>query len=493
MVLFKRAMIWLCALCVMGVFASAPVTVSAKRKEPRKIITITYKIRKGDTLQKVAKKHNVSVKQLTRWNKGLDPRQLQIGQRLRIAVVNPDWKDWKYGRKRKVAKSSRGGSKSLPPAKLDDKTAKKEIEELGLALPTKELPVAPKIEPVKVSASASKEVEELPDAMAFDGEDLPVVATRDQLLGFEPESKVLYVPQAGENIGSIALKFRLDPEDLMFWNDLEGLEPEAGSPILLQSDREKPAKREMLPVTHRIRRGDSFLKIAKRYGVSVKQLKRWNRKVNPRRLSIGKTLTLYVPSKDGVSRSYGSANRGRLHNGVPLESTTGLRVRTIENAYGTERVVRLIKGIAFDVKARWPNAPDMVIGDLSYKHGGRIKRHKSHQSGRDADITFYHRGNVELPDFRGMDYETFDAPRNWYVFKTLIDMGEVEYIFIDYPLQRILYEYALSIGHTEEELASILQYPEPRSANKGIIRHVRGHNDHWHVRFKCGPLDTSCH
>ena len=469
-------------------------------KEPKQVITITYKIKKGDTLQKIAQDHKVSVKHLKQWNKGLDPRALKIGQRLKIAVINPEWTAWKQGKKkRKVPKrsaktsaaGSSGASGAEPPRQLaaEASSPTERFEALGVSRPSKSLPPAPKVKSSEASSVSAVSV----TSLIFDGEALPVVTSREELAGLKPESKVLYVPEEqGENLGSVALKFRLDPEALQYWNDLSSLELKPGEPLLLQSDGEKPVNKELLPVTHRIRKGDSFQKIAKRYGVSVKQLKRWNKKVNPRKLRIGRTVTLYLPAKDGVSRSHGSANRGQLHNGVALESTTGLHVRTVANSYGTERVVRLLKGVAYDVKARWPNAPDMIVGDISYRHGGKIKRHSSHQSGRDADISFFHRANVELPDFRDMNEENFDAARNWHVFKTLIDLGEVEYIFIDYPLQRILHEYALSIGYTEEELAPLIQYPEPSSSNAGIIRHVRGHDDHWHIRFSCGPLDSSC-
>ena len=107
-------------------------------------------------------------------------------------------------------------------------------------------------------------------------------------------------------------------------------------------------------------------------------------------------------------------------------------MRSVSHAYGTQRVVWMLKAAVADVQARWPTAPDLVVGDISYRRGGRIKRHKSHQSGRDADISFYYRGNVQLPNFEEMDEETFDAAKNWHLFKTLIDTGEVEYIFINY-------------------------------------------------------------
>ena len=39
-----------------------------------------------------------------------------------------------------------------------------------------------------------------------------------------------------------------------------------------------------------------------------------------------------------------------------------------------------------DIRARFPDVHVLAIGDLSQKHGGAITEHRSHQSGRDADI-----------------------------------------------------------------------------------------------------------
>ena len=135
--------------------------------------------------------------------------------------------------------------------------------------------------------------------------------------------KALYITQHEDTLGSVALKFRVDPEDLSYWNELDGLRPEPGTPLMIKSDEKPPEKRKALPVVHRVRRGDTFLGIAKKYGISVRQLKRWNRRVNPRRLQIGQRVRMYIPGRDGRSVSYGSANRGRLYNGVALETTTG--------------------------------------------------------------------------------------------------------------------------------------------------------------------------
>jgi LysM repeat protein len=302
-----------------------------------------------------------------------------------------------------------------------------------------------------------------------------------------------YTVSAGDTLGSIALRHSVDFDDVRQWNDLQSLQVRPGQELIVKSDKKPKKKRNKpLPVVHRIRSGDTFEGIANKYGVSTKKVKRWNRRLNPRRLQIGQRVRLYVPGRDGKTVSWGRANRGRLYNGLALESSPGLEVRTTSRAYGTRRTIQMLRAAAADVQARWPDAPEVVVGDLSYKRGGRMRPHKSHQSGRDADVSFYYRGNVQLPDFYDMTYETFDAVKNWHMFKTLIDTGEVEYIFVTRELQRSLYEYARSIGYSKEALEPLLQYPRPNHERVGIIRHARGHDDHFHIRFTCGESDRHC-
>lgn len=575
MLLRRFSLILITALLSLGLSGSA----MADTKEPRKWKTITYKVKPGDTLTSIAQKYHTSPEKLMKWNRGLEPTNLQIGQPLKIAIINPEWKEWKAsgGKKRnkskahakKSSRKKKSSSKKVASKKKKVDTAKaeksnKDNEKAKLARsekPEEKKAVAennapPKkiddgdsadssAKPPKLIASndshdhdhdhdhadtegditdavdtsedvASNTDEQddiepgfddtpdfvptptvaarprgpLPKSFNYKGEKLPVVTGPDMI--DSDLKRAVYFVGDDENIGSIALKFRLDPEDLLYWNDLDRIKLHPEEVLVFKFDAKPRVPKKPLPTVHRVKRGDTYERIAKKYGVSVKQLKRWNPRVNPRRLQIGQTIRMYIPGRDGRSVSYGTANRGKLYNGVALETTEGLKVRTVSNAYGTERVIRLLKGAAFDLQARWPDAPNMVVGDISYRRGGRIKKHKSHQSGRDADVSFFYRGNVQTRDFVDMEHETFDAVKNWHVFKTLIDTGEVEYIFIDYPLQKVLYEYARAIGYTEEELEPLIQYPRPKSMGVGIIRHVRGHDDHWHIRFKCGPEDRHC-
>ncbi len=303
-----------------------------------------------------------------------------------------------------------------------------------------------------------------------------------------------YTVNPGDTLGSIALQFGVDFDDIRSWNDLDGLSVPPGKELIVKSNKKPKHKKRhrLLPVIHVIRRGDTFEGIAHEYHVKTKSVRRWNRHLNPRKLQIGQRVRLYIPGRDGKSVSWGEASHGRLYNGVALRNSPGLEVRNVARSYATRRTIRLLRDAVADVKARWPDAPALVVGDLSYKRGGRMRPHASHQSGRDADVSYYYKGDVQLPGLIPMTYETLDAVKTWHLFKTLIDTDKVEYIFVDRPLQRELYEYARSIGYTKEQLAPIIQYPRPNSDREGIIRYVHGHDSHFHIRFTCGPHDRHC-
>ncbi len=309
------------------------------------------------------------------------------------------------------------------------------------------------------------------------------------------EGVELVVHHLGEDdtLGTVALEYEVHINDLKEWNDLDSIHDlDSRDTLELYLDEEATNPSGPEPVVHVIRRGDTFEGIANRYGVTVSQVRRWNSNVDPRRLQLGQHIHLNVPGANGRSVSWGRANGGRLFNGVAMEDSPGLTVRNPSRSYGTRRVINLLAAGIADVKARWPDAPEIVVGSLSLRQGGPMRPHRSHQSGRDVDATYYHRGNVALPDFRDMHPETFDAVKNWHLFKTLIDTGEVEYIFVEYELQGVLYEYAQSIGYDEEELEELIQYPQGRRSATGIIRHARGHRNHFHIRFTCGDGDQNC-
>jgi hypothetical protein len=56
--------------------------------------------------------------------------------------------------------------------------------------------------------------------------------------------------------------------------------------------------------------------------------------------------------------------------------------------YGHERTVRTIVSVLAAYRAANPRAPRVVVGDLSFRGGGPMELHRSHQNGLDVDVYY---------------------------------------------------------------------------------------------------------
>jgi hypothetical protein len=134
------------------------------------------------------------------------------------------------------------------------------------------------------------------------------------------------------------------------------------------------------------------------------------------------------------------------------------------------------------------------VHDLSLRGGGRIDDHQTHQSGRDADITYYQRrrcGEDGCP-LRTLGPEDLDVERQWTLLHHWLERGEIEVIYVDRTLQEPLYREARRRGATEDELDRWFQYPRAATSDRGLIRHYPNHANHVHVRFACHPSEPRC-
>jgi murein endopeptidase len=148
---------------------------------------------------------------------------------------------------------------------------------------------------------------------------------------------------------------------------------------------------------------------------------------------------------------------------------------------------------AFDEVVRTdPFAPRVRVHDLSLQNGGPMPGHKSHQWGRDVDITYYQHGCPEVCGGRHVAPSELDAPRQWRLLRQWLERNQAEFIFIDYALQRPLYKAASANGASARELAQWFQYPRGPKFPAGIVRHVPNHANHVHMRFRCAPQDRVC-
>ena len=56
--------------------------------------------------------------------------------------------------------------------------------------------------------------------------------------------------------------------------------------------------------------------------------------------------------------------------------------------YGHERTIRAILSVLSGYRTAHPEAPRVVVGDISLRNGGRMDEHVSHQNGLDVDIYY---------------------------------------------------------------------------------------------------------
>jgi hypothetical protein len=65
--------------------------------------------------------------------------------------------------------------------------------------------------------------------------------------------------------------------------------------------------------------------------------------------------------------------------------------------------------------------------------------------------------------------------------KSLLSQGSVEYLFIDRSVQDLIKAHALSVEHDTAWVEQLFTHPGGKV--EGVVRHVRGHQTHMHVRF----------
>ena len=207
---------------------------------------------------------------------------------------------------------------------------------------------------------------------------------------------------------------------------------------------------------------------------------------------------------DGTSISVGKPSGGYLIDGVRIpDEGDGFCTREVwkgrNNRYGTDELIDLVTQVAKRMHKRFKDVR-IVVADLSGRTGGGAgawQFHRSHQSGRDADLLYYMRdanGQPFEPDamhqFNARGYARdgsglrVDVARTWALVKELVDAPEapVQYIFMYEPIAQMLIDHAKEKGEPMDVIVRVRKaLKQPGDSAK--------HDDHMHVRVYCAPAD----
>ncbi|MFB6307137.1 MAG: LysM peptidoglycan-binding domain-containing protein [Flavobacteriales bacterium] len=106
----------------------------------------------------------------------------------------------------------------------------------------------------------------------------------------------------GEVLGAIARKYETTVKKLIEWNNKNSEQIKPGEKIKIKNVDEELVKKinseksVRLSLTHKVKKGEVLLKIADKYGCSIRELKNWNG-LNNSNIKVGQKLVIYKDLK----------------------------------------------------------------------------------------------------------------------------------------------------------------------------------------------------
>jgi membrane-bound lytic murein transglycosylase D len=324
--------------------------------ESAKRTFLVHSVDKGESLSKIANKYGVTVYDLADANNISTKSKIYLGVKLKIPVlVNPEENDYAYNTDTQLALENGNGNDenySSPYAKLngvDNSTETSDIEVVnvdGTEIETIEDPVLPEsIIPegyVSVEYTIKKDDSLLGIADRFNSRvsdvrnwnNIPYTATikvgqklkiyvpeenKDYFSSIEKSTKIeekstiessltYHKIRYGESLGLIASRYGVKVSQLKEWNHLYGNTIIAGKKLKIYTDDytsyDQPTTTENVYEKsktnlnrYKVRKGDTISGIADLYGVTIRDIRRWNG-LKSNKIVAGQTLKIFSNSSE---------------------------------------------------------------------------------------------------------------------------------------------------------------------------------------------------
>ncbi len=305
-----------------------------KLKIPEKKRYIIYRVKPGDTLSEIAQKFGVSIKEIVRANNLKRPYRLKVGQKLRIPKKVSKRKKEKIKAYR-IYRVKKGDS-LIKIAKKFGVSTKEIIKANNLRKPYR-LKAGQKIKiPIKYSKRKTK---------------------RTSVRYTYSYCSLRYRVKPGDTLSEIAQKFRTSVKKLKKYNNLKSNKLKVGQILCVRKVVKSIERRGTTRVVrtryikYRVKPGDSLIKIARKFHVYTKDIIRANRLKKPYKIRVGQILKipkkvvtyvdrreeeLYTPSKnikfgfiwpvDGKIINPFVNNSAMRHLGIDIQTSCGKNV-----------------------------------------------------------------------------------------------------------------------------------------------------------------------
>ena len=272
-----------------------------------------HKVRRGDSLSEISDRYGITMVELKKWNH-LRSNKAPMGRKLKIYTTEAV-----ASRDKKITKPDTTSVKEATA--LASNTAKTFREEKVVSY--KDVVKYHKVrrgdnlgeisDKYGVTVAEVKKWNKIKGSNIVPGKSLKIIKNERVVTTVRKEVKAdknavetvvasndnvkpsdFYEVQRGDNLFSIAKKFNVSLEDLKRWNNLDDLNVEQGSKLALvnndiQPVKESTYKTEVKITEHIVDRGESIGSIAKKYDVAISDIKDWN-KIEDNNVQLGAKL-----------------------------------------------------------------------------------------------------------------------------------------------------------------------------------------------------------
>jgi membrane-bound lytic murein transglycosylase D len=245
-----------------------------------------YKVKRGDNLSEIASKYDVSVSELKKWNK-LKKNSVAAGKSL--IVQKSEQVIVKENKESKTAKSSLTiQSEQIANNDTQEKDSTKHgsvnthLVQSGDNLKSIAAKYTVSVEDLKKWNHLNSDTIQL-------GAKLNLSSTTNntsELVAAVNTNSTNYTVVQGDNLTSIAKRYHVTPNELKEWNQLKDSNIALGSTLIVSKTglaEVSSKKKEKLALASKsnqslysVKKGDSLFSIAKKKGITISDIKKWN-------------------------------------------------------------------------------------------------------------------------------------------------------------------------------------------------------------------------
>ena len=301
-----------------------------------------YRIARGDVLGGIARRFGVSVAQLKQWN-GMSNSRIIAG---RYLIVTPEGLK---PRQQQRAGGVSGGSRTAGPGKYKIRRGDNlSVIAKRFGVTIHQLRAWNGMHGNSIRTGRYLVVRD-PTKRATTTVAAGATRSRTKTAAAPLPAGGRYLIRQGDTLSGIAERFGATAADLRDWNDMRGSRIRAGKELIVGFPGSRTTTRKSAATTaapsraaakpasgsgqYRIRSGDTLEVIARRFGVTVGQLKQWNG-LRTSRIRAGKFLTVRPGGRAAASGSAGSSSSASSASPTRYKIRPGDTLAVIARRFG---------------------------------------------------------------------------------------------------------------------------------------------------------------